>query len=71
MSENVKTHTATPGSANGWKDVWAPSSIPFAEGYPTPVEMTLEDIEELKKAWGEAVDRAEAAGESIPVGYGT
>lgn len=63
MSANVKTHTATTGAANGWEDVWGPSSLPFAEGYPTPVEMTLKDIETVKKAWGEAVERAEAAGE--------
>ena len=63
MSANVDTHIATEGSACGWNDVWAPSPIPYIEEtYPDPVEMSLDQIEELKKAWGEAVDRADAAG---------
>lgn len=66
MSKNVATHIATVGEAGGWENVWGPSKIPFAEGtYPDPVEMGDKDIEELKKAWGEATVRSDEAGEKI------
>ncbi|KAE8453297.1 hypothetical protein EG329_011364 [Mollisiaceae sp. DMI_Dod_QoI] len=48
---------------NGWpKNVKAPSAIPYNEDHATPMEMSERDIEELKKAWGEAVKRAVRAG---------
>ncbi|KAF3904898.1 hypothetical protein ABW20_dc0107649 [Dactylellina cionopaga] len=50
----------------GWPDhIKAPSAIPFDEGSPQPREMTLEDIEEVKKAWGAAVRRAVEAGVDV------
>ncbi|KAJ5145460.1 Aldolase-type TIM barrel [Penicillium bovifimosum] len=50
-------------SVGGWTDnVKAPSAIPFAEGDPMPIAMTLQDIAELKTAWVASVKRAMAAG---------
>jgi 2,4-dienoyl-CoA reductase-like NADH-dependent reductase (Old Yellow Enzyme family) len=48
---------------NGWpNNVKAPSAIPYNEDHATPIEMTLKDIEELKKAWVAAVRRSLEAG---------
>jgi len=50
--------TATEAN-HGWPDnVWAPSAIPWNEKFPMPKEMTGEDIEEFKKAFGKATERA-------------
>ncbi|KAI0596250.1 NADH:flavin oxidoreductase/NADH oxidase [Biscogniauxia sp. FL1348] len=50
-------------AAGGWPDhVWAPSAIPYAEGYPRPQAMTLDDIAALVRAFGDAARRAVAAG---------
>ncbi|RFU23731.1 hypothetical protein B7463_g12607, partial [Scytalidium lignicola] len=47
----------------GWPDaVKAPSSIPFADTYAIPTEMTKKDIEDLKLAWVAATKRAVKAG---------
>ena len=47
----------------GWPDrVKGPSSVPFAENLPTPKELTKQDIENLKKSWTAAVQRAVKAG---------
>ncbi|KAK0899286.1 NADH-dependent flavin oxidoreductase [Friedmanniomyces endolithicus] len=47
----------------GWpSDVWAPSAIPWNENHAQPKELSLEGIEELKKAFNEAVKRALKAG---------
>ena len=42
--------------------VIAPSAIPFDESSPIPVEMTLRDIDEVIEAYGDAAQRADAAG---------
>jgi 2,4-dienoyl-CoA reductase-like NADH-dependent reductase (Old Yellow Enzyme family) len=48
---------------NGWpNDVWAPSAIPWNEKHAQPKEMSLDDIEAFKKAFGDAVKRALKAG---------
>ncbi|CZR52306.1 related to flavin oxidoreductase [Phialocephala subalpina] len=48
---------------NGWpKNVKAPSAIAYNKDHADPIAMTLEDIEELKRAWGEAVKRGLRAG---------
>lgn len=47
------------------QNVWAPSAIPFAEGYPMPYEMTLDQIEDLKQAWVRSTERADKAGEHL------
>lgn len=47
----------------GWpKNVYAPSAIPWDENHASPREMSLEDIEELKKAFNASVKRAMQAG---------
>ncbi|KAK4052067.1 NADH-dependent flavin oxidoreductase [Microbotryomycetes sp. JL201] len=63
LGNNAPKNIATVGQGNGWSDVWAPSPISFKDDdYPDPVEMTLEDIETFKKAWRDAVKRADEAG---------
>ena len=48
---------------NGWPDkVFAPSAIPYSEKLPFPKEMTIDDIESMKKAFVESVKRAVACG---------
>ena len=48
---------------HGWPDnVYAPSSVAFSDKLPTPKEMTLQDIENLKEAWSATVKRAVAIG---------
>lgn len=48
---------------NGWPDdVYAPSAIPWNEKHAQPKEMTLQDIEDFKAAWGDSVKRAIKAG---------
>ena len=48
---------------NGWpKNVKAPSAIPYNPDHCMPKEMSLDDIEQLKKAWVAAVRRALKAG---------
>lgn len=51
-----------PEDKHGWKDVWAPSAIPFASDYAHPLEMNSENIEELKAAWIAGTKRSLAAG---------
>jgi 2,4-dienoyl-CoA reductase-like NADH-dependent reductase (Old Yellow Enzyme family) len=47
----------------GWpSNVWAPSAIPFADTYPSPREMTIEEIESLVQSFAESAKRAVAAG---------
>lgn len=45
----------------GWKPV-GPSTIPFHPSYPIPHELTIEEIERVKKSFEEATIRAEKAG---------
>ena len=48
---------------NGWPDdCYAPSAVPYSEKLPFPKEMTLDDIEHLKKAFVASVKRAVACG---------
>ncbi|KAI0816818.1 FMN-linked oxidoreductase [Trametes gibbosa] len=50
-------------AAGGWpEDVWGPSTIPFAEGYPTPRALTKEGIKRVVKGFVEAAKRAVRAG---------
>jgi len=51
---------------NGWPDdVYAPSAIAWNDKHAQPKEMTLEDIEAFKKAFGDATRRAVEAGFDI------
>ncbi|KAK6343562.1 hypothetical protein TWF730_011152 [Orbilia blumenaviensis] len=53
---------ATP-KAGGWPNgVKGASPVPFDVGSPLPHELTLDEIEQLKEAWGAATRRAVAAG---------
>lgn len=48
---------------NGWPDeTFAPSAIPYSEKLPFPKEMTIDDIESMKKAFVASVKRAVACG---------
>lgn len=48
---------------NGWPDdVYAPSAIPWNEDHANPREMTLQDIEDFKAAFGASIKRALKAG---------
>ena len=52
--------------AGGWPDdVLGPSDEPFDEGYPTPKAMSLEQIDQVKKDFVAAVERAINAGFDI------
>jgi 2,4-dienoyl-CoA reductase-like NADH-dependent reductase (Old Yellow Enzyme family) len=46
----------------GWKDVMAPSAIPFSPDYPMPVELSTPGIAGVVRAFGEAARRAQQAG---------
>ncbi|KLO09030.1 FMN-linked oxidoreductase [Schizopora paradoxa] len=51
---------------NGWPDdVWAPSAIPHAKGYPEPKALSRAQIKELVKAWADAAKRALRAGVDV------
>ncbi|MEK5038677.1 NADPH dehydrogenase NamA [Sporosarcina sp. FSL K6-3457] len=43
-------------------EIYAPSAIAFSDSYKTPVEMTVEDIEETVQAFKEGAVRAKKAG---------
>ena len=48
---------------NGWPDnVYAPSAIAFNDNHCQPKEMTLDDIEQLKKDFKAAIERAVSIG---------
>ena len=46
----------------GWTPIFAPSAIPFSDGYPTPTAMTVEQIQSVVGAFRAAAQRALAAG---------
>lgn len=47
----------------GWpENVRGASAVPYNQDHATPIELSLNDIEELKKAWAAAVKRAVKAG---------
>lgn len=51
-----------PETAGGWKNVVAPSAIPFADHYPMPQALTIDGIKEVIKAFAAAARRACEAG---------
>ena len=51
-----------PEESGGWKNVVAPSAIPFGENYPMPQALTQEGIQETVRAFAQAAGRARAAG---------
>ncbi len=50
------------GASEGGWPVVGPSPLPFAEGYPVPAELSLEDIETIVGAFARAAERALTAG---------
>ena len=47
----------------GWpEDVWAPSAVPWSEMHAPVKALSLADIEGIKRAWAEAVQRAVKVG---------
>lgn len=42
--------------------VYGPSPVPYTEGAPVPIEFSIEDLNDVKKAWVKAAERALAAG---------
>lgn len=59
----VTPETAQPGEPP-WETV-APSAVPFAEGWPTPRALAIEEIAALKDAFVASAQRALAAGFEI------
>ena len=58
-----KGTTFAKAEQGGWPDdVVGPSPIPWNEGYPTPNELTIEQIQELLKSYAAAAQRAVKAG---------
>ena len=53
---------AVPEASGGWKNIIAPSAIPFSDNYPMPQALTLEGIQAVVRAFVEAAGRAKAAG---------
>jgi 2,4-dienoyl-CoA reductase-like NADH-dependent reductase (Old Yellow Enzyme family) len=53
---------AVPEEAGGWKNVVAPSAIPFAPNYPMPQALTREGIQNVVSAFVEGARRAREAG---------
>lgn len=48
--------------AGGWKPIYAPSAIAFADGFQIPQEMTVQDIAAVVQAFAAAAQRALQAG---------
>jgi 2,4-dienoyl-CoA reductase-like NADH-dependent reductase (Old Yellow Enzyme family) len=48
----------TEAAAIGWSNVMAPSAIPFAENYPMPKALKLDQIQEIVAAFAAAARRA-------------
>jgi 2,4-dienoyl-CoA reductase-like NADH-dependent reductase (Old Yellow Enzyme family) len=46
----------------GWTPIFAPSALPFAEGYQTPHALSVAEIAGMVEAFAAAARRAEAAG---------
>jgi 2,4-dienoyl-CoA reductase-like NADH-dependent reductase (Old Yellow Enzyme family) len=65
-----KASTYRPGAGlgvvseaeGGWKNVMAPSPVPFAENFPMPRAMTERDIETVVGAFAQSARRAQEAG---------
>jgi len=56
-------HEVATAEVGGWPDnLWAPSAIPWDEGYPTPKELTVAEIEGLVQSFADAAKRAVQAG---------
>ena len=57
-----ETPGTVPESEGGWKEIVAPSALPFADNYPMPQALTTEGIQEAVAAFAAAARRACQAG---------
>jgi 2,4-dienoyl-CoA reductase-like NADH-dependent reductase (Old Yellow Enzyme family) len=58
--------STVPAAEGGWPDdVWAPSAVPFSEAYPSPNALDEAGIRAVVVAYGDAAERALAAGFEI------
>jgi 2,4-dienoyl-CoA reductase-like NADH-dependent reductase (Old Yellow Enzyme family) len=53
---------AVPEQSGGWKNVVAPSAVPFAEDFVMPQALTQKGIQDVVRAFVEAAGRAREAG---------
>ena len=51
--------------AGGWKPIFGPSPLPFAEGYQTPQPLEANEIAHICDAFAEAAKRAQLAGAKV------
>jgi 2,4-dienoyl-CoA reductase-like NADH-dependent reductase (Old Yellow Enzyme family) len=51
--------------AGGWKPIFAPSPVPFAEGYQTPQELEIDGVAWIRDAFAQAAQRALTAGAKV------
>ncbi|HEY0799039.1 MAG TPA: NADH:flavin oxidoreductase/NADH oxidase, partial [Candidatus Baltobacteraceae bacterium] len=49
-------------AAGGWRPILAPSAIPFDASSPTPRELSIEEIHQVRDAFAQAAERALSAG---------
>ncbi|HET9282734.1 MAG TPA: NADH:flavin oxidoreductase/NADH oxidase [Candidatus Angelobacter sp.] len=49
----------------GWTPIFAPSALPFAEGYQTPQALSVAEIAGIVQAFADAARRADAAGAKL------
>jgi len=61
-SEPWKGGTPVAVEDGGWTPIWAPSAIPFRDGWQTPRAMTPDDIGGLVRAFASAARRVLQAG---------
>jgi len=64
-AEPWKGGAPVPLEDGGWTPIWAPSAIPFREGWQTPRAMTRADIAAVVGAFAKAVERLHAAGGQV------
>lgn len=57
-----EAHGSVPPNEGGWRNVMAPSALPFADSYPMPQALTHEGIQEVIAAFAAAATRACQAG---------
>ena len=64
-AEPWKGGAPVPTEDGGWTPVWAPSAIPFREGWQTPRAMSSADIAAAVGAFAKAAERLRAAGGQV------
>src|SRR5579871_3730416 len=64
-SEPWKGGAPLTPAQGGWTPIWAPSAIPFRDGWQTPRAMTRTDIDLVIRAFTDAARRVQAAGGKV------